>query len=107
MLKPSDENIELLRSAKERKKYIPYFEDHKKVFQNIAVDAVRKALVKKAKKLNDCDRPLQKQQVIIQLSQIRTEQFKNKQELKSYKIDMVHISLMQLEQIGEFQGMFQ
>jgi len=48
--KPSDENIELWRSAKERKKYIPYFENHKKVFQNIAVDAARKALVKKAKK---------------------------------------------------------
>jgi len=40
-----------LRIEKERKKYIPYFEDHKKVVQNIAVDAARKALVKKAKKI--------------------------------------------------------
>jgi len=49
--KPSDENIKLLRTEKERKKYIPYFKDHKKVFKNIAVDAARKALVKKAKKI--------------------------------------------------------
>jgi len=47
--KPSDENIKLLRIEKERKKYIPYFDDHKKVFQDIAVDAARKALVKKLK----------------------------------------------------------
>jgi len=80
----------LLRIEKERKKYIPYFEDHRKVFQNIAVDAARKALVKKAKKSKYCDRPLQKQEVISQLSQIRKEPFKNEQKLKTYKIDMVY-----------------
>jgi len=80
--KPSDENIKLLRIEKERKKYIPYFEDHKKVFQNIAVDAARKALVKKAKQLKDCDRPLQKQEAISQLSELRKQQFKNEQKLK-------------------------
>jgi len=46
-VKPSDESIKSLRIEKEHKKYILYFDDHKKVFQNIAVDA---ALVKKAKK---------------------------------------------------------
>jgi len=65
------EHIKLLRIEKERKKYFLYVDDHKKIFQNIAVDAARKALVKKAKKLKDCDRPLQKQEVISQLSQIR------------------------------------
>jgi len=54
-----------------------YFEDHKTVFQNNAVDAARKALVKKAKKLKDCERALQKQEVVSQLSPIRKQQFKN------------------------------
>jgi len=75
-VKPSDDNIKSLRIEKERKKYILYFDDRKKVFQNIAVDAARKALVKKVKKLKDCDRPLQKQEVTSQLSQIRKQQFK-------------------------------
>jgi len=48
--KPSDENNVSLRIEKERKKYIPYFEDHKRAFKNIAVDAAKKALAKKAKK---------------------------------------------------------
>jgi len=79
----------LLRIEKERKKYLPYFEDHKKVFQNIAVDTDRKALVKKAKKLKDCDRPLQKQEAISQLSELRKQQFKNEQKLKKYRIEKI------------------
>jgi len=63
-VKPSDESIKSLR-IEERNKYILYFDDHKKVFQNIAVDAATKALMKKAKKLKDCDRPLQKSKRLL------------------------------------------
>jgi len=46
--------------------------------------------VKKAKKLKDCDMPLRKQEAITQLSELRKQQFKNEQKLKTYKIDMVY-----------------
>ena len=40
--KPSNEDIELLRVEKQRIKYIPYIEDHKRTFKSIALEASKK-----------------------------------------------------------------
>ena len=80
-VKPSDEDIELLRIEKEKKKY--GFEDHKRVFKSIALDTAKKALTKKTRDSS------QKQEAISQLSQIRKQQYDNEKKLRTYTIEKV------------------
>jgi hypothetical protein len=51
--KPSDENIELLRIEKQRKKYQPYIEDTKRIFKQVSLEAAKKASIIRAKQLKN------------------------------------------------------
>lgn len=78
-VKPSDEEIALLREGKLK----PYLEDHKKVFKQVALDTAKKALTKKTKVST------QKQEAISQLSQIRKQQADNEKKIRTYNIERV------------------
>jgi len=80
-VKPSDEDIDLLRSENYQSKIKPYLEDSKRVFEEVAIGAARKALTKKAKD------SAQKKEAISQLSQIRKNEFEKK--FKTYTIKKV------------------
>jgi hypothetical protein len=41
-VKPSDENIKLLRIEKQRKKYQPYIEDTKRILKQVSFEAAKK-----------------------------------------------------------------
>ena len=79
-VKPSDDEIERLRSEKYRRNIKPYLDDSRRVFREVALEAAKSALTKKTKDST------QKKDAISQLAQIRKQKYESEKKIKTYEI---------------------